>query len=271
MNRTSFTFFGTNLTALAAAAFCVCLPMPVGAQMAWPAADTPMTGSPELMLGVGVANGPAYLGADTRKTRALPLLAARWSNGWFAGVGGVGYRFNAGAPLSWGAGLTFDPGRDAGDPDALRGMGDIKARPEAGLFVNYRLLPSLSLGSSLRYGSGNDQRGLVADFSLRAALPVTSSLRLTGGLTATYANSRAMQSQFGVDATQSLASGYAIFSPGSGWRDVGLQFGSMFTLGPNTMLLVGVNARTLMGSAQDSPLTRKRTGLGGLATLSFRL
>jgi MipA family protein len=107
--------------------------------------------------------------------------------------------------------------------------------------------------------------------SLRGMVPLRAGLRLTAGLTATVANTKAMQSQFGVDAVQSLRSGYAIYTPGSGLRDVSLQVGGMFDLGTNTMLMLGVHARSLMGDAVDSPLTRKRTSAGALATLSFRL
>ena len=40
-----------------------------------------MNSSYELLLGAAVLTGPAYLGADERKSRALPQIAARWRNG----------------------------------------------------------------------------------------------------------------------------------------------------------------------------------------------
>ena len=236
-----------------------------------PGADERMSGSSEVLLGLRVGNGPAYLGSDVRRTRALPMLAARWSNGWFAGVGGVGYRFNAALPVSWGLRVTIDRGRGEKDVDALRGMGDIKARPELGVFADYRLVPGLMVGSSLRYGSGNDRDGLLADVSLRGSHAVSSTVRLTAGLTATFANTKSMQSAFGVDAAQSFNSGHGLYSPGSGLRDIGLQAGGMVRLQPNLMLILGVNTRTLFGDAQYSPLTRQRTGTSAGVTLAYRL
>jgi MipA family protein len=262
------------LLAAASALVWVLLPMPAQAQdlnIDGPPSEEPTRGSSMVMLGLGVLNAPSYLGSDERKTRALPLIDARWRNGWFAGTRGIGYQLNTGTPFSGGARLTFDLGRDENDADALRGMGDIKSRPELGLFANYKLMPGLDLGSSFRYGSGNDREGLLADVGLRGTLPINPSNRLVGGLTMTFANTKAMQSAFGVDAAQSLSSGYAPYSPGSGLRDVTLQLGNMTMLRPNTMLFIGVDARTLMGDAKDSPLTTKRTGVGALATLSFRL
>jgi MipA family protein len=271
MARPCWVVGGVTAASSLAALACLSWSAPAQAQEGLPGADGPMSGSYEVMLGLGVGNGPAYLGSDERKTRALPLIAARWSNGWFAGVGGAGYRFNSGKPLSWGLRVTFDPGRNEDDADALRGMGDIKARPEFGVFADYRLLPGVMLGSSLRYGSGNDRDGVLADVSLRGGYPVSSTVRLTAGITATFANTKSMQSAFGVDAVQSFNSGYGLYSPGSGLRDIGLQAGGMVMLQPNLMLFLGVNARTLMGDAKDSPLTRQRTGAGALATLAYRL
>jgi hypothetical protein len=36
-------------------------------------------------------------------------------------------------------------------------------------------------------------------------------------------------------------------------------------------VFLGLNARSVMGDAKDSPLTIRRTGVGALATLSLRL
>jgi MipA family protein len=267
----ALTYFGVTAASLLSASMCLMLPVEAHAQEGMVGGDGPMTGSSEIMLGLGVANGPAYLGSDARKTRALPLIAARWSNGWFAGTSGIGYRFDTGTPLSAGLRLGFDPGRDEDDAAALRGMGDIQSRAEFGAFANYRLMPGLTAGTSVRYGSGNDRDGWLVDASLRGMVPLGESFRLTAGITATAANTMSMQSQFGVNAVQSANSGYAVYSPGSGLRDVNVQVGGMFMLRPNTTLMLGANARTLLGDAKDSPLTRERTGVGVMATVAFRL
>jgi MipA family protein len=250
--------------------------LPAGSALAQEGPDGPMKASSEFMVGLGVANGAAYLGSDERRTRALPVLAARWSNGWsagvggFAGTGGLFYRFPGSTPWSYGLRLTVDLGRDEDDADALRGMGDIEVRPEAGAFVSYALLPGLRAGAAFRYGSGNDRDGLLGELSLRGMVPVSPNVRLTAGVLATLANARSMQSAFGVDASQSLRSGYALYTPGSGLRNVDLQFGGMVDLGSNTVLMLGLTGRTLLGDAVDSPLTRDRWSLNALASLSYR-
>ncbi|WP_374659338.1 MipA/OmpV family protein [Inhella sp.] len=235
-----------------------------------------MNTSFELLLGAAVLRGPAYLGSDERKSRALPQIAARWRNGWAVGLGGPGgaggisYRFASDSAFSWGLRLGLDRGRDESDAEALRGMGDIKRRPEFGAFAGYALMPGLRVGASVRAGSGNDSNGVLVDLSVRGLLPVSQSVRLSASLTTTWANSQAMQSQFGVTADQSLSSGYALYTAGSGVRDVALQVGGTVSLRPDTSLFLGVTGRSLFGDAKDSPLVRQRTAASALASVAVR-
>jgi outer membrane scaffolding protein for murein synthesis (MipA/OmpV family) len=150
-------------------------------------------------------------------------------------------------------------------------MGDIRARPEVGVFADYRLVPGLIATSSVRFGSGNDRDGALMEMGLRGMLPLSSSIRLTAGIGTTWANRAAMQSQFGVSASQAQPSGYAVYSPDGGLRDVELQVGTMWLLSQNLSLRLGIQARSLMSNAKDSPLTRDRSGLSAVTALSFRL
>ncbi len=232
--------------------------------------DSPMAAEREITVGLGLAREPAYLGADEHRTRALPMLQARWRNGWFAGVGGVGYRFPSDSALSAGLKLSVDPGRDQDDAQALRGMGDIPARPEIGGFLNYRLFGPVSLGASARYGSGKDRDGLLADLGMRVALPLSGSQRLMAHASLTWANRSAMQSQFGVTQEQAVASGYASQSASAGVRDVTLGLGYAQDFAQSATLLLGVNGRNLLGDAKSSPLTQSRQALSANAMLAFK-
>jgi outer membrane scaffolding protein for murein synthesis (MipA/OmpV family) len=236
-----------------------------------PPLDAPMTGSSEVLLGVGVAHQARYLGSNLQHTRALPVLSARWSNGWFAGTRGMGYQFRPSDTLSWGVRATFDLGRDASDADALKGMDDVPSRVELGGFVSYRFLPALTLTSSLRAGSGKDRDGVLADLGLRSAIPITPSWRLMGSLTATAANRSAMQSLFGVSPQEASRAGYKAYAPEGGLRDIRFQVGLMTSINPRTMVSLGLNSTSLLGNASDSPLTRQKTSTGAFAMLMFKL
>jgi MipA family protein len=233
--------------------------------------DIPMQKPFELTVGLGLTHRPAYLGSDDRKTAALPLVSARWSNGFFAGTTGIGYQFPSTGAFSGGLRLGFDPGRKAEDSTDLTGMGDIKTRATFGAFASYRIQPNLALGSSLSYGSGNDKKGMLLDMSLRSQMSLGGPHRLFGSAGLTFANQAAMQSQFGVSADQSLSSGYGIYTTGAGLRDVNLNVGYGYALNPNTSLQLGLNLRSLQGDAKNSPLTRSGSGASLNMGLIYRM
>jgi MipA family protein len=233
--------------------------------------DAPMQKPLEIAVGLGLTHRPAYLGSDDRKNAALPLLSARWSNGWFAGTTGVGYQFPSTGAFSGGLRLGFDPGRKQDDSADLAGMGDIKAKAIVGAFASYRIQPGLSLGSSLSYGSGNDKSGLLLDMSLRSQMSLGGPHRLFGSAGLTFANQAAMQSQFGVSADQSISSGYSLYTPGAGLRDVNLNVGYGYALNPNTSLQLGLSLRSLQGDAKSSPLTRSGSGASVNMGLVYRM
>jgi MipA family protein len=233
--------------------------------------DSPMSKDFELMVGGGAVYRPAYLGSDKYKASALPLLSARWKNGFFASVAGLSYRAAITDAMSVGLMVGLSPGRDEGDVDLLKGMGDVKTRPEYGVFASYRFARGLSAASSVRYGSGNDRDGLLADLSLRAVMPLGGgSHRLMAGLTATYANDASMESLFGVTAAQSVASGNRSYQPTAGLRDVALNVGYGYSTTNNTMLTLGVTGRALQGDAKDSPLTKRADSASVSAVFAYR-
>jgi MipA family protein len=233
--------------------------------------DAPMQKPFEMILGLGLTHRPAYLGSDDRKNAALPLISARWNNGWFAGTTGVGYQFPSSGAFSGGLRLGFDPGRKESDSADLAGMGDLKTRATLGAFASYRIQPGLSLGSSLSYGSGNDKNGMQLDMNLRSQMSLGGPHRLFGSAGLTFANQAAMQSQFGVTASQSASSGYGLYTPGAGVRDVSLNVGYGYALNQNTSLQVGLNLRSLQGDAKNSPLTRSNTNSSINFGLMYRL
>lgn len=235
---------------------------PLHAQDMGPPPDAPMRSDFEFTLGALALYGPAYLGSDKNKARALPVIGARWRNGAFAGVGGVGWRFQLAQGLSAGVRLGADFGRKESSADALRGMGDIDPQAELGAFASWRIAGPVSLGVNVRAGSGEERSGLLADIGLRGAVPIAAHWRLNAGVGVTYANAPAMRSYFGVNAEQSARSGYALYSPQGGWRDSSVNLGLGWQATPQSVLQFGVNHRVLMGDAKSSPITRDRSGSG---------
>ena len=222
------------------------------------------------LVGVGVMVGPRTLGVDQTQTRGLPMLQLRWGDGWFAGLGGVGYRW---APAStWSAGLRLglDRGRDEGDAAALKGLGNIPSRPVLGAFAQWRPLPFLMSGADVRFGSGRDRNGLAVDLSLRTVLPVNPRVRMMAGVRAQWANQAEMGSLWGVNATQAAASGHAVYQPNAGWSHWGPRVMAMADLGGSWQLMLQAEQKHLLGDARKSPWLREERGTTGMLMLARR-
>ena len=216
-----------------------------------------------------VFSGPAYKGSDERKAALLPVVEYRWANGFFAGVGsGLGYEFLRGEGTVAGVRLTPDMGRKESRSDALRGMGDIGARPEIGVYLNHAFAPfGVGVSTNVRYGAGGN--GLLADVGVAWGLPLAPTVRLRLGAAATLANGAYMQKFFGVTAEQSATSGYAVTEASAGVRDARATVGVLWAISPKLAMTAGLTASRLAGDAANSPLTRQRHGLSAASTLTY--
>ena len=223
------------------------------------------------LVGGGIASRPAYLGSDQRRIRIAPLLDYRWKNGWFAGTTyGAGYNFSKDRRMQYGARLSFDGGRDQDDAAALAGMGDIHPRPELGLFFNSLVVANVYVRTAVRYGSGNDRNGLALDLGTGAFFRLGANWRANAGVSTTWLNGNAMRSYFGVDADQSARSGYSVYTPSDGLRDVRLNGALFYIIDPRWSLMGTLAATRLVGDAADSPIVRDRTSLTAFFGARYR-
>lgn len=208
-------------------------------------------------MGLGVAETARYVGSDQQRLRLMPVLNATWSNGWFAGFPrGIGYNFSADPRIEYGLKLGVDMGRKSNVSPALNGLGNIGARPEPGAFVNYSLSKELRLTTGLRYGAGRDSQGMLLDAGLHYHIPVDDKQAMTVGVSTTYANSNYMQSYYGVNATQSASSGYAMYTPGAGIREIDLTASYRYKLDRQWSLLTGATLGQLGSAVKAAPMTR---------------
>jgi outer membrane protein len=237
-----------------------------------PAANGPAstTGTGQGIVGLGVASGPRFPGADDSRTRVLPVLGYQWANGWFAStLGGVGVNLSSTPGLQFGPRLTVDFGRRESTATALRGLGNVQASAELGGFVNVRVADALMLNADLRAGSGEDHKGVRMDFGAGYGFQLGRGVRLRLGASTTVANQAYAQTHFGVTASQSASSGYAQYTPKAGFQDVRASVGLNVVLAPRVMLSTALTSTTLLGDAKDSPLVRQTSGLSGQIGVAY--
>jgi MipA family protein len=222
------------------------------------------------LAGLAVIAGHEYLGSDERKTLVLPGLSYQWKNGWFAGTGnGIGYKFASPDDMQYGLRVTLDLGRDENDAVALAGMGDIDMRPEVGAFFNYFITPEWFLTTSFRYGAGNDRNGSQTDIGIGWSSQLAPQWRGALGVGATYVNSKYMEAFYGVTAAQSASSGYAVYTPGAGWRDLRGTASLTYFFDADWSLTGAVTVRALQGDVKRSPIVKEDTPVSGVAALNY--
>nr|WP_295075987.1 MipA/OmpV family protein [uncultured Roseateles sp.] len=221
-------------------------------------------------VGLGAIYTNKYRGAKDHKGLVVPMLDYRWANGFFAGVrNGIGYDFSRSDATAYGVRLTADTGRDQDDDAHLRGLGDIKIRPEIGGFYNLALSHSVSFTSSLRYGSGNSPKGLVADLGLSYHMPLAPQWVLGFGAGLSIVNSDYMQDYFGVSTEQAKNSGLAAYEAKAGVRDVRANVLLNYYLSQKSGVSVGVSAGQLQGDAKNSPVTQKSSSYTAILGYSY--
>ena len=221
-------------------------------------------------IGAVVIAGTQYQGSEDRRTLVLPVLDYQWASGWFAGfTNGLGVNLSASPQMQYGLRITADLGRKEDSSNALRGMGNVKAKAEGGAFFNYPFAQGFALSSSLRYGSGQEGKGMVLDLGAGYSTPLASQWRLGAGTSLTMANADYLQSYFGVTAAQSASSGYAAYTPKAGIRDVRASASLIYAFDMRTRITSVVSVSSLLGDAKDSPLTTQATTASAVVAVSY--
>ena len=159
------------------------------------------------------------------------------------------------------------------DDKDLRGLGTVRWGGEVGGFVDLFPTQWLRLRAEVRQGF-RAHSGVAADVSADAFHDLSPSLRLSAGPRVSMATGGYYKAYFGVNATQSAASGLAVYSPGSGIRAAG--FGGALTWKVTDKVTTSLFAEysRLLGPAADSSLVRQRGSvnqftLGASATYRF--
>jgi outer membrane scaffolding protein for murein synthesis (MipA/OmpV family) len=214
--------------------------------------------------------GREYQGSDESRARVLPNIEYQWSNGLFAGVlNGVGYNGSTQPDMAYGVRVTADFGRKERRSDALRGLGDVDPRPELGAFFNFSPTRGVTLNSSVRYGSGNERKGLLVDLGAGWSTSLSPHLRFGTTLATTWSNTDYAQAYFGIDAVQAARSGHARFVPGSGFRDVRLGASLIYRVAPAWSLAGSITCSELLGDARRSPIVRDKSALTAVVALGY--
>ncbi|MBY0510433.1 MAG: MipA/OmpV family protein [Rhodospirillaceae bacterium] len=230
------------------------------------AVDLLPEGVNNIRLGLGPAIGTDYEGSDHYKVDPVPVVSLRYRDlievdnnevklialkrllQASAGTGG-GTNLRAG-PL-----VSFNFGRGEGDSPDLRGMGNVDLAFELGGFVSYYFNDNRSrVRLRARQDVAGGHSGALASIDYNQNFIRTAKYNLGGWVQGTWVSGAYMRSFFGVSPAQSLASGYPVYRPGNGFKDVTFGLNGNYTIAPQWSLVAAVSYKRLIGGAADSPI-----------------
>lgn len=211
-------------------------------------------------IGPGVVMAPWFEGSAYYRVLPVPNLDLRYRRDriFISARDGVGATvldldgFKAG-PI-----LRYRFPRYEWDGPGLFGTGFVPFTIEGGGFLRYDL-PFLAAKVELRRGLGGSN-GLVFDALVDGKIRLSDSVFLSGGPRLSVTDATYNQAYFGINATQSAASGYAQYYPGAGLRSVGVGASALWRVNDRLSAVAFGAYNYLADTAANSPLVSGPAG-----------
>jgi len=232
-----------------------------------------------LTLGGGLAAASRYSGSKETQLAPVIIVDYQMANGLYASsMRGLGYGTALGN-LSLDAALGVRGERLEKNESSiigsrgsteLRGMGDVKASVTANLRAGYIIVPGLVLGASASLPMTHRENGKNAGFELTGTLHADDRDRVTLSLGASLADSKYMQTYYGVTATQAARAGFKAYKPSAGLYEAKFAFGWEHRIDQRWGLTGMLGSTTLVRDAANSPVTRRNTAPTAAVFASYR-
>jgi outer membrane protein len=154
------------------------------------------------------------------------------------------------------------------DAERLHGLGNVDQTERVNFLVGHNTACT-EVKLKLSTDVGGQGHGNVADLEIATTRMPLPTLRLRAAVGWTWTNEQYMRTFFGVDEQQSLQSGLPVFNPGAGVTAVHGVMSAQYSLSEHWLLGGLASVGRLLGDAGDSPITQKRTELGGGIFLAY--
>jgi outer membrane scaffolding protein for murein synthesis (MipA/OmpV family) len=225
----------------------------------------------QIAVGAAAAFQPRYDGADRYHFEGGPSVDIRYSDLYFASTG-EGFGANVLQGQNWRISLAaaYDLGRRGQDDDEhLHGLGNINPAPELKLAADYVVSKSfpLVLRADIRRSFGGSN-GWVGDLGAYMPLPGSSKTFFWfAGPSLTFADSKYMNSWFGVSQVQAADSQYSYYHASAGLKSAGFGVSAIWFFQKHWFAACDFALEQLVGSAARSPVTQRASN--GVLDLSI--
>ncbi|MCG1018362.1 MipA/OmpV family protein [Mycetohabitans sp. B4] len=222
-------------------------------------------------IGIGSTFAPRYEGENRYRPLVGPSVDVRYRDLAFLSTGeGIGVNVLHGPNWRVSVAAAYDLGRRAhDDPSRLAGLDNINPAPEMKIAAEYvvsKAFPLTLRGVATRSFGGSN--GWTFDLGTYMPLPGSSEkFYWFAGPSATFADSKYMNSWFGVTADQAVRSGYRRYDASAGLKSAGFGITMVYFVNKHWFVSADGAFKRMLGSTVDSPLTRSR--LNGVCDVSI--
>ncbi len=208
---------------------------------------------------LGLERAPAYTGSDVYVSEADVGLNAIYTNRrgtqWMLGTGGVGVRQGLGRGVTVQAGLEYEFGRDNDDDPILSGFEVVEDTVELQIEL-VKEFGDFYVGSGIQHDIRNRGKGTVGFLGLGYETALTSRLTFEVAGDISFANADHINTEVGISAAASAASGLSAYEASGGYKGVSLEVGLEYALTQSTALFGSLGVERYGANMSDSPLIR---------------
>ena len=231
-------------------------------------------------LKAGVANLPRYSGSDERTT--TPLLGGAIVSPWGIFLDtdkglGWGYEGNA---LSFSAYIGASASRKDENKtgrlgsDRLKGMGEIKSRPQLGVSASYNLGAAI-VGATLEHALKDDDHKDSAKAFTSLELSIGTNLydgdygSLDASLNSRFGDANYLRTWYGVTPDQAARSRFQAYDAKGGLFSRGLNLTWSLPVSEHTTFSTLLDMQYLSGDAGKSPIVERRLQSSLIGALEY--
>ncbi|WP_237154824.1 MipA/OmpV family protein [Oryzibacter oryziterrae] len=220
-----------------------------------------------VVVGAAALMLPEYEGSDKFKVMPFPLVSASFGERVFLDPTGLRLDLYQDGGLRVGLKGGYDIGRQEGDSDYLKGLGDIDAGGILGGVVSYESGPFKVYAEVDKTIGGSD--GLTGTLGAAASHRYEQFI-FSADVSATMADDKYMAAYYGVNAIQSGRSGLAEYDAKGGLKRTDLKVSVTYMVNENWSVTGAAGAGLLMGDAKDSPIVKDDIQPFAMLGLAYR-
>ncbi|MFY1991991.1 MipA/OmpV family protein [Achromobacter xylosoxidans] len=218
-------------------------------------ADVAAEGRDHTKIGFGVAARPKFEGSDRLQAEPIPLLDIRQGRFFVRAGEGIGANLIESPRATLGVGVSWMQGYKASDvPD---GIGKLSGALGGRVFVSTRLsgaVVTLSATQALT----KSERGLLVNARVSYPYQMTERLEIIPSISTNWASEKYLNSYFGVDSDRAMRSGFSVYKPSAGFKDVSLRLAVRYEFNKSWSIAGGIGVSRLLDKAADSPFVERK-------------